>query len=273
MPTDLTGTPTSLGIGTYNTSIDAPSGLGFNAAMGQIDALLKSLGITSLVANDVPVYDSVAGKFKKASGTPSATTFLRGDGTWAPVAETTYRKTTSKTVNTTVTATDLLNGEITVGAGVMGTTGVLRITAWGDFLQNAAAGPPRWQLVFGGTTIFDTSTNGTVAANATRSGWRLVAEIGNLGVANAQLASIAGWVGLSGGSTGFGFTSFTTGEGQYAGVGIGASTTNVAGYLINGTNTAAVDTTAANALVLNVINGSASATYETKLFGALVEVI
>lgn len=42
MPTDLTGTPTSLGIGTYNTSADAPSGLGFNAAMGQIDALIAA---------------------------------------------------------------------------------------------------------------------------------------------------------------------------------------------------------------------------------------
>ena len=184
-----------------------------------------------------------------------------------------YRKTTSKTVNTSIAATDLLNGEITIAAGVMGTTGMIRLTAWGDFLQNAAAAPPRWQLVFGGTTIFDTYTNGTVAANPTRSGWRMVVEISNLGVANAQLASIAGWVGLSGGSTAFGYTAFATGEGQYAGVVESGSTTNVAGYLVNGINTAAVDTTAAKALVLNVINGSASATYETKLLGAVVELI
>lgn len=42
MPTDLTGTPTSLGIGTYNVDADAPSGLGFNAAMAQIDALIAA---------------------------------------------------------------------------------------------------------------------------------------------------------------------------------------------------------------------------------------
>lgn len=42
MATDLTGTPTSQGIGTYNTSADAPSGLGFNAAMAQIDALFAA---------------------------------------------------------------------------------------------------------------------------------------------------------------------------------------------------------------------------------------
>lgn len=41
MPTDLTGTPTSLGIGTYNVDVDAPSGLGFNEAMAQINALLS----------------------------------------------------------------------------------------------------------------------------------------------------------------------------------------------------------------------------------------
>jgi hypothetical protein len=40
MATDATGTPTSLGIRKYNTSADAPSGLGFNGAMDDIDALL-----------------------------------------------------------------------------------------------------------------------------------------------------------------------------------------------------------------------------------------
>jgi microcystin-dependent protein len=42
LPTDLNGTPTSLGIGTYNVDADAPSGLGFNEAMGQIDALIAA---------------------------------------------------------------------------------------------------------------------------------------------------------------------------------------------------------------------------------------
>lgn len=52
MATDATGTPTSLGIPTYNTSADAPSGLGFNAAMAIIDTLIagrvqKPAGIAS----------------------------------------------------------------------------------------------------------------------------------------------------------------------------------------------------------------------------------
>jgi len=42
MPTDATGAPTSLGIRKYNTSADAPSGLGFNGAMDDIDVLLAA---------------------------------------------------------------------------------------------------------------------------------------------------------------------------------------------------------------------------------------
>lgn len=40
MATDATGTPTSKGIPKYDTANDAPSGLGFNAAMDAIDSLL-----------------------------------------------------------------------------------------------------------------------------------------------------------------------------------------------------------------------------------------
>lgn len=40
MATDATGTPTAKGIPKYDTQNDAPSGLGFNAAMDAIDSLL-----------------------------------------------------------------------------------------------------------------------------------------------------------------------------------------------------------------------------------------
>lgn len=57
MPTDATGTPTSLGIPTYNTSVDAPSGLGFNAAMASIDALIAARQLpTATGSNKVPVW-------------------------------------------------------------------------------------------------------------------------------------------------------------------------------------------------------------------------
>lgn len=83
MAVDATGTPTSLGIPTFNVNVDAPSGLGSNAQMASIDALFKTLGIASLATNDVPLYDSGTGTWKKAGGAASSSTFLRGDGTWA----------------------------------------------------------------------------------------------------------------------------------------------------------------------------------------------
>lgn len=93
MPTDLTGTPTSLGIGTYNVDADAPSGLGFNAAMSQIDALIASrigtpAGITT---GEIPVWNGSTwvrsstlrpAQSSLATGTPGILTFLRGDGAW-----------------------------------------------------------------------------------------------------------------------------------------------------------------------------------------------
>jgi hypothetical protein len=93
LPTDLTGTPTSLGIGTYNVDADAPSGLGFNAAIAQIDALIAArigtpAGITT---GEIPVWNGSTwvrsstlrpAQSSLATGTPAITTFLRGDGAW-----------------------------------------------------------------------------------------------------------------------------------------------------------------------------------------------
>lgn len=85
MATDATGTPTSLGIPKFNTSVDNPSGLGFNAAMDALDDLLVSAPLSGEIAGiavgSVPVWDGSA--WVKPTGTPDGTKFLRDDGAWA----------------------------------------------------------------------------------------------------------------------------------------------------------------------------------------------
>lgn len=84
MATDATGSATSPdNIPTYATSADAPSGKGFNAAMAAIQtALNNKIGKpTGLNTNDVPVWNGTT--WVRPTGTPSSTTYLRGDGSWA----------------------------------------------------------------------------------------------------------------------------------------------------------------------------------------------
>lgn len=198
----------------------------------------------------------------------AATLSLRG-------GVTSYRKTTSKTVNTTTAATDLLNAEITVAAGAMSTTGWARVSAFGDMLQNSggAAAPPRLQLVLGGTTLLDTGVSGTLAASASRMGWRFTADILNLGAANAQASNMLFFLTLGTNVATVTANTFTTGEGVYQGV-LNASSGAAQMLQAAGMNpSTALDTSTSKTLVLNVINGSASASYETKLYGALVEIV
>jgi hypothetical protein len=186
---------------------------------------------------------------------------------------TTYRKTTPKAVNTTTTETDLLNGEITLAASILGTSGMARLSAWGDWLNTTggALGCGRFKIKLGSTVIFDTGAAPATfsASSATRLSWRIESEIMNTAT-NSQIASLAIWVtgannNVSGGAL------LATGEGQWQFL-INPS----AGYpSLDGQafTTAAVDTTVGQALVLSVTNPSASASYETKLYGALVEII
>lgn len=187
-----------------------------------------------------------------------------------------YRKTTAKAVNNTVTATDLLNGEITIGAGALSVTGFMRFTAWGDFLQNsgATANLPNFQVVLGSTTLFDTHLNNIASCDvsATRYGWRFSMELNAANATNAQVVVLTGSVviPIATGSVSGSVSPWTTGVGNW----FYLTNTGVSGLAIGaGENTSAVDMTVAQALKLVVINSASNANYETKLYGALVELL
>lgn len=201
-----------------------------------------------------------------ATGWQNYTTAATGPGT-------TYRKNTPLAVNNTTTETDLLNGQITIGASVMGPTALLRLTAWGDTLQNTGGyltTMPRFKLKLGATTLIDTgaavgSPNGW-AWGTTRWGWRLITEIFNLSATSQEVHFRLDLMYALGNP----LTSlaFVAGVGTYANPG---STLNSA--VAEGFNAASVDTTVAEALAFTVINPTASTNMETKLIGALVEII
>lgn len=183
----------------------------------------------------------------------------------------TYRKNTVKAVNNTVAATDLLNGEISLASSVLGTNGFMRLTAFGNILQNTGANrtPPRFQILLNGTTVMDTGVSGLIAASATRT--KFIAEccIMNAAVAS-QIADLFMSIGGTEAVTGI-QNSFTTGVGEYSSV----NRQSPPGQIIaSGSNDGlAINTAVACPLVLNVINGFADPNYEVKLLGALVEIL
>lgn len=99
MPTDLTGTPTpNVGIGTYNVDADAPSGLGFNAAMGQIDTIFTGYPKTpaGIVAGEAMIWNGTT--FVRSSNTglsPSGIAGYPSDGTKALFGDGSWKTTSS----------------------------------------------------------------------------------------------------------------------------------------------------------------------------------
>jgi hypothetical protein len=176
-------------------------------------------------------------------------------------------KDTEKAV-TTIAETDLLNAEFTLAANALGLAKLLRLTAWGDGVQNSAGTTafPKFKFKLGATVLIDTGTCAAqFASSATRFPWRITVEVKNLAATNVQLVYFELSLGKQGAAVSS-FGAFTTGEGSYS------STTSGAPTLATGYNAGAVDTTAAQAVVLSVITPSGVST-DVTLKGAVMEVV
>lgn len=178
------------------------------------------------------------------------------------------RKVTAKTVASTITATDLLNDEIAIAAGALGSNKAVRLVAWGHWKNESGStvAPPRLQLEFGGTVQLDTGTSGNFISSATLMGWDLEVIIQNV-TSSTQIIRF----NLIFNSSTFNAAitnNLTTGSGQYAGgVSGGANATAI------GHGTGIIDTLAQQNLKLKVINGANHASYLTHLVGGLVEIL
>ena len=86
MATDATGTPTPLGIPTYNVNADAPSGNGFNAAMAEIDTLISEriLSPGGIATGEWAVWNGSTWARSSAvtRATTSRTIYTSGSGTY-----------------------------------------------------------------------------------------------------------------------------------------------------------------------------------------------
>lgn len=187
----------------------------------------------------------------------------------------TARKTTPKAVANTVVDTDLLNGEVTVGAGVMGIDRICRLTVSGDYENGSGAQVnfPRFKLKLGAaaTVVIDTGTCTTApisSAVGLRGGWRLVIEIANLGSAASQICYMNGGVGIYSTSSSVASLFWPVGRGAY----VLRAEAQVGIAHIDGNNIAAINTAVAMPIVLSVVNPTATA-FETKLLLAFLEIM
>jgi hypothetical protein len=246
-----------------NANIDPAAAIAKSklAALGIVDADVAAGAniAASKIAGNIPI--------SKLAGYPgNIQTFVRGDGTFATGTQGLYRKTTQKSISNSVAETDLLNGEVTVAAGAMASSGVLRFTLYGVIFNSVATQSAiRYKLKLGATTILDTSTIATFWGAGGQSAFRISGEIANLGAPNAQFSTMK--VEQSG-NFAAGNAAFATGNGSYVSV---VATNGLAEAF--GTNSTAVDTTVANALAVTAILPVANANVSILLLGAVVELV
>lgn len=164
-------------------------------------------------------------------------------------------KTTQQDVVNTTSETDLLNGEITLAAGAMGTARACHASLLGDYLNNTGATlTTTIRVKFGGTTVFQDDLQTSASAN--RRAWRIELDIGNLGSGTAQFTE--GRLELSAAN------APTTG--------VGSINAGGAIYPFASSGASAVDTTGSVALAVTAQHGTAHASGSMRLHYARVTV-
>lgn len=184
---------------------------------------------------------------------------------WAPATiagPVAYKKITQKDVVNTAAKTDLLNAEITIGAGVMSSTGRLEFRAVGDYLNNSGANQTfTLELKLGAQVLWDSGASDSWAASANRHSWMVHVWLQAKAATNAQSGGGMFYLGDR--------ATATTGQGHVSDLAVGANRHGMAAIdFVNAT----VDMTAAQALTFSVTHSAANASLSMRLDEARVEV-
>lgn len=181
---------------------------------------------------------------------------------WAPATvgggAVVYKKTTQKDVVNTTTKTDLFNAEITIGAGVMTSSGRMLITAGGDYLNNSGSSRTATLELKLGTTVLWAAAGNAIAVSATRRAWHLHAWVQAQAATNAQRGGGIMWFSST--------TAATTGTGSHDSV-----SDQILGVFETVASTE--DMTASKALTFSVTHAAANASLSMRLDYARVEVL
>lgn len=152
-------------------------------------------------------------------------------------------------VNTTA-ETDLFS--FSVPGGTLGTSGVLRLTLWGDALSDNGAAVIALRATYGATVLGNTNL-GHPTSSGQRRKWRIVVELAGDGATNAQILSALLFVAESNAT-----------HDWYS------NATSVAAPL-TGFRTVAEDSTAAKTLAVTVAPNIAGSNIDWICRGALLE--
>lgn len=146
MAQDATGTPTSPdNIPTFNVGVDAPTGNGANAMMAQIQSIISGLRVGTAPGGKITPSSALS-----ATGTPSASTYLRGDNSWASISSGPGAPVTTLPASPT-------DGQQSVLVDSTSSP----TYAW---LMQYSATASKWIFIGGTPLISETSTAGTAAS-------------------------------------------------------------------------------------------------------------
>jgi hypothetical protein len=188
---------------------------------------------------------------------PSMTT---GNYTHALPWQVLTRKSTTVVASTASLTADSTMFTYTIPAALLGSSGVLRLSCFGDYLNNSGAQiNSAWKFIIGTSTVIAMTTGTSAIVNsANRRWWQSVITIQNAGSASAQRVS-----GI------FNITASATQSFELVNIASTALANN--SYMAQGYGTAAEASTAALILSYILRLASTATTVDANLFHAVLE--